>query len=852
MQTGNTYSLNTNGIAKTNPDWTFTFDVKKLRSEAIHVNQVGYSPDATEKFGYVYHWMGNKGGLSLTAFAGKPFYLVNLKTSEIDYSGLLTFRKGKNNAETGQANDTPDRNFLGADVYECNFSSFNQSGDYKLVVEGIGSSFPFRIRKDVYRDVYYTAIRGLYHNRSGIELKQPFTEFVRKAPHNPFFTPGFADKLKYSSSRFTDWKNGDHDAADKPAIETGIKGPINVWGWYQDAGDWDSYYTHLNIPAMLMFAWQFTPENYTDGELNIPEGKNGIPDILDEASWLLRCFYRIRQEIMKKGYGTGGIGTRICGDHFGADAPNDIGRGSWQDNDRTWIVSGEDPHSTYKYAALAAQFAWCLKTLNISDPEGIDWEKEAKEAFGWAKANTHAGDESAKPAMSHSLRDIRGFAASCLYQLSGENVYHEQLKTDLAGISETGTLSDESRFGPLIYASITTRLIDNTLKSKCISAIKNTANEQVTSAGNRACRWGGNWWFPMLVGHQTTPMVFEVMMGWFVTKDSDPSLAKNYKTCIRNTADYFLGNNPLNIVWMTGIGQRRPERVFHLDSWYSEVSEMVPGITPYGAYKTDASAISPGPWDAAWANKTLFPASINGWPGHERWFNQYTCPITAEFTVHQNTVVNASVYGFLCEKPDGSFSANLRPRVDNAQVKKVNNELDTDKLIIQTEVSDPDTDSRIYKVEFYDGWHKIGEDFETPYQLEWSCSGTYSFDLWVKVYDELGAYSKSVSLKRVNLITAVAQSIKKEMNVKAFPNPGSNCIKFAIEGIEKEKSRMQIFNASGRMVKQFYRNELDTKSQFLIWNPKEENCSPGIYLYYVDVPEKPENGFITGKFVFLD
>ncbi|MGE5427408.1 MAG: cellulase N-terminal Ig-like domain-containing protein, partial [Methylococcaceae bacterium] len=283
MQSGKTYTLQTGSLANNGSQWTFIFDEKHLRSEAVHVNQIGYTPGATEKYGYLYHWAGDKGGVDLSAYAGKNFYLLDQNTRQTVFSGKVAFRKGKTNAETGQLSETPSGNFTAADVYECNFSAFTTPGYYQLVVEGMGSSFPFRIADDLYRDVFYTTIRGLYHNRSGIELKQPYTEFERKAPHNPLITPGFAGKLKYTTSRFIDWNNGDVDASDKPAIEAGIKGPIDSWGWYQDAGDWDGYYSHLVVPAMLMVAWQVTPQNYADGQLNIPEGKNGIPDILDEA-----------------------------------------------------------------------------------------------------------------------------------------------------------------------------------------------------------------------------------------------------------------------------------------------------------------------------------------------------------------------------------------------------------------------------------------------------------------------------------------------------------------------------------------------------------------------------------------
>jgi len=149
MQTGKTYLLQTGTLANNSSQWSFTFNEQKLRSEAIHVNQIGYTPKAAEKYAYVYHWAGDKGGVDFTAFSGKNFYLLNLATNQIAFTGKLTFRKSKTNVETGQIIETPNGNFEGADVYECNFSTFNNPGDFKVVVEGIGSSFPFRIADDL-------------------------------------------------------------------------------------------------------------------------------------------------------------------------------------------------------------------------------------------------------------------------------------------------------------------------------------------------------------------------------------------------------------------------------------------------------------------------------------------------------------------------------------------------------------------------------------------------------------------------------------------------------------------------------------------------------------------------------
>ena len=340
MQRGKTYTIDTAALATNGRYWALTFDETRARSEAVHVNLLGYVPGAPQKYAYAFHWMGDLGSLDLSGYQGRSFRLIDQQTGATAFTGQLAFRKPATQAETGQAADTPNGNFLGADVYECDFSSFTRPGTYVVAVDGIGCSFSFEVKSDVYREAFRTVIRGLYHNRSGVELKAPQTTFTRPAPHNPSLTPGFTNKLLYTSVRFTEWGSEGGDAA---TLLAKAKGPIQSAGWYQDAGDWDSYYSHLSVAQMLLFAYEMAPRNFSDGELNLPEGMNGVPDIVDEAAWLPRFLFRLRHELMARHYGSGGVGLRICGDAFGSDNPNNILAGSWQDTNRTWIASGEDP-----------------------------------------------------------------------------------------------------------------------------------------------------------------------------------------------------------------------------------------------------------------------------------------------------------------------------------------------------------------------------------------------------------------------------------------------------------------------------------------------------------------------------
>ncbi len=641
MQRGMTYQIDIGTLATNGRFWPLTFDEFRTRSEAVHVNLLGYVPGAPQKYGYVFHWLGDQGSLPLSSYQGRTFRLISHPGGALAFAGQLVFRKSATQAETGQASDTPNANFLGAEVYECNFSAFTNSGNYVLAVDGIGCSFPFQLKADVYREAFQTLARGLYHNRSGIELKAPFTSVPRPVPHHPTLTPGFTNRLRYTSVRFSEWGSEGGDAA---TLLANSKGLLQCAGWYQDAGDWDGYYSHLNVAQVLLFAYEMAPRNFSDGELNLPEGINGVPDILDEAAWLPRFLFRLRHELMAKHYGTGGVGLRICGDAFGPDNTNSILAGSWQDTNRTWVVSGEDPWSTYRYAGTCAHLAYCLSLSGARDPEGIDWGAEAAEAYAWAATNTLAGDES-KTALG-PLAVPRAYAAAALFRITDNKNYENQFSADETAVTATTVLSQgDSAYPVMIYAlGGGVGQPATTLRNRMRAAVLATADEYgLNTSAKRSLRWGGNFWMPMLVGQQTTPAVLEVAAGYVVAKQSNPTKALQYLGVLHTTCDYFLGCNSLNMTWATGLGARHPNQIFKIDSWCLGYH---PGIVPYGPWRTES--VNPT-WvtDHDWPNLTVYPA-ITNWPGNERWHDNRWSPMTGEFTIHQTIAPSAAIFGLLC------------------------------------------------------------------------------------------------------------------------------------------------------------------------------------------------------------
>jgi hypothetical protein len=638
MASGKTYTVKAGDVAGIVP-MTLAYAADRSRSEAVHVNLMGWTPDAPEKFAYVHHWAGDLGSTDLAFLKGRAFRLVDPKTGRTAFTGEVAFRAPAGRQETGQVKETPGGSFLGAEVWQCDFSAFSTPGTYVVAVDGVGCSFPFRIDADVYREAFRVTCRGLYHNRSGIALKKPYTDFERPAPHHPLLTPGFAGKLVYTTSRWTDWK-GEGDKADRAKIEAGIKGPLDVWGWYQDAGDWDGYHTHTNVATTLCFAYEIAPGRFTDGELNIPESGNGLPDILDEAAWLPRFCARLRHELVRKGWGTGGVGLRVCGDHFGDDTRGDgTTKASYEDTDRQWIVSGEDPVSTFRYAAVAAHLAWCLQAARRGDPEKVDWLKEARETYAWALAHTQAGDEKA-------VRECRGHAAAQLFRLTGEAAYESQLEKDIADRKAGEELTWERPYGPWAYL----------LGDKGRPDLRQAVREWVLASceilalqtrEKRALRWGGIFNMPMLIGQQTTPWILDGVVGHALTKSAVPAKARQFRAAVITTCDYFLGTNALNQTWVTGLGIRHPTGLFHMDAWYNGKPTPHPGLIPYGPWRKQKD-LGQGPWDSDWPHKTVHPP-IDLWPGNERWFDNRNCPLSAEFTIHQNTCYAAATFGWLCK-----------------------------------------------------------------------------------------------------------------------------------------------------------------------------------------------------------
>lgn len=700
MKTGAHYSIALGGTAKNQSAATVKFDEASVRSEAVHISQIGYRPLSRVKYGYASSWTGDLGPLDLDPYAGTRFRILDARSRATAFSGQLQLRFRKNQVETGQTSDTPGGNFSGSDVWECNFSGLQQPGQYVLSIDGIGCSYPFEIRDNAFREAFYTTVRGLYHERAGIEFRQPFTNWTRPADHRPESTV-----IRYTPLRFMDQttESGNHDEVYAQLGDS----LTQTWGWYHDAGDWDGYPTHSAVPKHLLTVFELAPEQFRDGESNIPESGNGIPDILDEAAWLINYY--------KRNVGpTGGIfGSRITGDLAGGDKD---GVPSWEDA-RQWVAFGEEPAASFDFAGMAAQMAYCLKIVQSTDARRPSrarasaragdatlasairsYTGAARDAYEWARTHLKEGDET-------KVKPVRMYAAAWLYKLTGDASFQAQFKADNQVSPSNVAAFDSQSWGAWAFATTPddTPSLDANLKSQLVQASRIYADTtNVDAAQKRSFRPGGHFWMPLLVGQATTPWVMPSIMAFELTGD------QKYLDCVETTASYMLGGNPLNMVWVTGLGHRFPQEILHLDSWYDGVDEMVPGLVPYGPHRGDRNGWN-GPWDPDYARERAVYPEVASWPGHELYFENRYCPITNEFTVHQNVGPAAAVYAYLAGPAQG-FQPNQPPTVFVKAVPKGQG------AAFSAEAAD--LDGWVYQVEYYVDGQKVGESSEAPFVLE--------------------------------------------------------------------------------------------------------------------------------------
>ena len=591
----------------------FNYNEFTTESPAIKISNIGYEAGANQKTADVYLWMGDGGERDFSRFTGKPWHLYDVNAERIVHSGKLKFRM-KNKQEPQVEKD-----FTGADVWECDFSGFTQPGDYSLVVEGIGSSFPFIISENRFDEAFKTAMQGMFYQRMGCDEK-PAGDFPKA--RQPLFKQGVDPvdfKVFISKKNMVTGKNPD----DRNFYSEELTGEIAeaTWGGWSDAYDNDQRPVNFICVYDMLMTYYLNPEAFSDNQLYVPETNNGVPDIIDEALWEIDWWLRMRDA--QGGYLTGLTNIRPPENVNYAGAPC-----GWQG----WNV-----------AAACAMAADCFRLSGNKNMQK-KYTDEAIKAWEWAQ---NQSDQMLDTDVN-GLRgkDLKMTAATFLYNLTGESKFESVVKAESEVKDATSKVRNpekwEQQFATVGYLFTPQKVnypeLQENMKKAIISQAKNDYLVTMDDSPTKMARWTSSWEGMA----QTSNEMSLVAVAHKLTDDK--SEKADFEKGMYAEAEWTLGRNPLGLVQMTGLGERSLTQTF-APGRRDGYPNVTPGWTPYMC--RDGWKNSDDIHRCGFYTDSNYPADKEIWPwGEHFWNSRYSVP-NSEATPQQTFRQKIVLYGYL-------------------------------------------------------------------------------------------------------------------------------------------------------------------------------------------------------------
>lgn len=620
LQQGMSYRLEVDPATKSDAlSQSFRFDVFANRTEAIHVNLIGWHSDQTaNKSADLYLWMGDGGARDYTEAVGRKAFLVDAKSGKRFEAGKVAFWK-KSGPDYGNWNLTK------SDVWTVDFSRFRTPGTYRLAIEGIGCSPEFEIGRSVYFEPFKTSVRGFYYMRVGepAEMVPP--------PRQPRFLPGkdpdgFTVYLTNYSPWHPDWKKGQGDQWDvkdwSKYLEPGKPTNPNAYGGHSDALDWDRHLGHISIIWDLLLPYVITNGKGGEDNLGIRESGNGIPDVIDEAQNEVDLWLRLRDG--KGGYATGL--NNPTNDH------------------KTMYQGAAHPYMAWANAANAAMLADAFRIAK--KPERMrKYRDAAMEA--WRIARDQALDEKFSIGNGATRgRDHRILAAACLYNVTGEKRFEDIVAKETAIVKADTPVEVVDQYNQLYGTAVYLATAQHNwrpirhpevVERMRAAVIRQAMDVNVASSERWPSRRSSDTAFGWF---QSIQEVQRVVVAHAFSRSVDER--DRLLRALILEADWGLGRNPMNMVQMTGLGSRRPDQIYTSgkNDGYPEVH---PGHTPY---------MNSEPWGSGFMADPKYYASRgypawSEWPHGEALWRAPYCFSNNEFTPQQSMRGKQCLYAYL-------------------------------------------------------------------------------------------------------------------------------------------------------------------------------------------------------------
>jgi len=485
----------------------------------IAVNQVGYLPGGA-KWALLWGAQGDEIRL-VEAAGGRPVW----------------------QGPIGPAADWP---AAGRKVQTADFSAFTQPGRYRLQVSGGPVSDEFVIAPEAYAALSAAALKAFYFNRAGIELKPEHAgAWARPAGH-------------------PDTQVRVHASAAGPGRPEGtlISAPR---GWY-DAGDYNKYIVNSGITVYtLLAAWEHFPAFFQAQRLNLPEGGNGLPDLLNEVLWNLDWMLAMQDPA------DGGVYHKLTNTSFdGVVMPH-------QATGPRWVV-GKSTAAALDFAAVAATASRVFSAFEAQRPGyAARLLKAAQAAWSWAQA--HPDVVYRQPPDIHTgeygdaqLADEFAWAAAELYITTRDDRFWAALKPAQTAMSVPGW-GDVQGLGWISLAHHRAGLTAAADLQLIASRVGDLATQLATAwqaAPERLGLQAGDYHWGSHSAVLNRAMV--LIQGYRLTG------SRAHLDAAQALLDDVLGRNALAMSAVTGFGTRSPRHPHHRPSEADGVAEPVPGF----------------------------------------------------------------------------------------------------------------------------------------------------------------------------------------------------------------------------------------------------------------------------------
>lgn len=489
---------------------------------AVLVNQLGYRPD-DPKIAF------------LRDAGGAEFLVVEVRTNKSVFKGAIQ-PITKRDAHTGDA------------LRVLNFTRLRKPGTYQLWIPGANTFSPeFRIAGDVYRPVVDRTIESFFFQRCGTVIGSR-TVWNHTACH-------------LEDSYFFD----------NPGLWRDVRG-----GWH-DAGDYGKFIvTGALSAAFLLYAYEYAPSQFDDGQLAIPENKNGVPDILDEVRWELEWMLRMQTP-------DGGVFHKTSTKKWTGEYLPHL------DTDRRFIfgVSSTATAAVAAVNALAARvfdrwdknFARMLLKSSLSAWAYLREHKQIVPAGGFKNPPGVEGGEYE----DKTDTDERLWAAVELYRLTGHEDIHDYIRYNhrsLGGFNHAIGWQNVQNFAYASYLRMgsehqdpgVTGYLASTLAASCDALVKRIEdNAYRTVLRDDEYYWGSN---SVALGY-----AFSLLLGYEIKNQP------KYLEAALDQIHFMLGRNTFGQTFVTGIGTQPVRHPYHQFSMMLGAGEPVPGLVVGGPNK---------------------------------------------------------------------------------------------------------------------------------------------------------------------------------------------------------------------------------------------------------------------------